>query len=242
VAIDRDYAQNGTIYFCFAEPMAGGGRTSLARAKLVDEGTPRLDDVTVIFRQEGGSRSRVAVRLHAPRAAGARVACAGGNFADHAAAMSERAVRRGQPAVFEGEPYQAIRNLGIWGFWKVDRESLGQNGIIPYPARCKRLGAVDKTIVEMKLAKNSHLKRNLERQAEIYKAASDAEHAVPIIWPLTSSRTSVSAISAPMNRLPRHQAAKAVDYLTKGAADKLGPRGDSNADCHWAARASGRCV
>jgi 2-keto-4-pentenoate hydratase/2-oxohepta-3-ene-1,7-dioic acid hydratase in catechol pathway len=80
-----------------------------------------------------------AVRLHAPRATGARVACAGGNFADHAAAMSERAVRRGQPAVFEGEPYQAIRNLGIWGFWKVDRESLGQDGVIPYPARCKRL-------------------------------------------------------------------------------------------------------
>jgi hypothetical protein len=42
-------------------------------------------------------------------------------------------------------------------------------------------GAADKTIVEMKLAKNSHLKRNLERQAEIYKAASDAVHAVKVI-------------------------------------------------------------
>ena len=80
-----------------------------------------------------------AVKLHAPRAAGARVACAGGNFADHAAAMSERAVLRGQPPVINGEPYQAIRKSGIWGFWKVDRELLGQNGVIPYPARCKRL-------------------------------------------------------------------------------------------------------
>src|SRR5213594_2381064 len=53
VVLDRDYAQNGTIYFCFAEPANGGGRTSLARARLVDEGTPRLDDVKVIFRQEG---------------------------------------------------------------------------------------------------------------------------------------------------------------------------------------------
>jgi 2-keto-4-pentenoate hydratase/2-oxohepta-3-ene-1,7-dioic acid hydratase in catechol pathway len=79
------------------------------------------------------------VKLHAPRATAARVACAGGNFADHAAAMSERAVRRGDRAVFEGEPYQAIRNLGIWGFWKIDRESLGQDGVIPYPDRCKRL-------------------------------------------------------------------------------------------------------
>jgi aldose sugar dehydrogenase len=33
VALDRGYAQNGTIYFCFAELIAGGGRTSLARAK-----------------------------------------------------------------------------------------------------------------------------------------------------------------------------------------------------------------
>src|SRR5262245_42629130 len=53
VVLDRDYAQNGTIYFCFAEPATGGARTSLARARLVDEGTPRLDDVKVIFRQEG---------------------------------------------------------------------------------------------------------------------------------------------------------------------------------------------
>ena len=54
VVLDRDYAQSSTIYFCFAEPAnVGGARTSLARARLVDEGTPRLDDVKVIFRQEG---------------------------------------------------------------------------------------------------------------------------------------------------------------------------------------------
>jgi glucose/arabinose dehydrogenase len=53
VVLDRDYAQNNTIYFCFAEPAEGGGRTALARAKLIDQATPRLDDVKVIFRQEG---------------------------------------------------------------------------------------------------------------------------------------------------------------------------------------------
>ena len=53
VALDRGYAQNQTIYFCFAEPASGGSRTALARARLIDEGTPRLDDVKVIFRQEG---------------------------------------------------------------------------------------------------------------------------------------------------------------------------------------------
>lgn len=37
-------------------------------------------------------------------------------------------------------------------------------------------GAPDKTIVEFKLAKNTHLERNLARQAEIYEKASDATH------------------------------------------------------------------
>ena len=53
VALDRDYGQNHTIYFCYAEPVGGGARTALARARLVDDGTPRLDAVEVIFHQEG---------------------------------------------------------------------------------------------------------------------------------------------------------------------------------------------
>jgi glucose/arabinose dehydrogenase len=54
VVLDRNYAQNGTIYFCFAEPAQGGARTALARAKLVDDAAaPRLDDVKVIFHQDG---------------------------------------------------------------------------------------------------------------------------------------------------------------------------------------------
>jgi glucose/arabinose dehydrogenase len=53
VALDRGFAQNHTIYFCYAEPVDGRGRTALARARLVDEGTPRLDAVEVIFRQAG---------------------------------------------------------------------------------------------------------------------------------------------------------------------------------------------
>ena len=52
VIIDKSYAQNNTIYFCFAERTAGGGRTAVARAKLNDA-NGRLDDVKIIFRQEG---------------------------------------------------------------------------------------------------------------------------------------------------------------------------------------------
>ncbi len=53
VAIDRRFAQNRTIYFCFAEPTGSGARTALARARLEDEATPYLEDVKVIFRQDG---------------------------------------------------------------------------------------------------------------------------------------------------------------------------------------------
>jgi glucose/arabinose dehydrogenase len=53
VALDRNFAQNRTLYFSYAEPFDGGGRTALARAKLDAGETPRLEDVNVIFRQVG---------------------------------------------------------------------------------------------------------------------------------------------------------------------------------------------
>ncbi len=50
VALDSGFAENSTIYFCFADPFQGGARTSLARARLAGD---RLEDVKVIFRQDG---------------------------------------------------------------------------------------------------------------------------------------------------------------------------------------------
>jgi glucose/arabinose dehydrogenase len=52
VVTDKGFAQNRTIYFCYSERTSGGGRTAVARAKLND-GSGRLDDVKVIFRQDG---------------------------------------------------------------------------------------------------------------------------------------------------------------------------------------------
>jgi len=75
------------------------------------------------------------VRLHAPRPNNARIACAGGNFADHAAAMAAK--MRGRP--YEGDAYQEIRKAGFWGFWKLGREIVGPDGELVYPERCNRL-------------------------------------------------------------------------------------------------------
>ncbi|NVN87914.1 MAG: PQQ-dependent sugar dehydrogenase [Rhodopseudomonas sp.] len=53
VVTDTSFAQNNTIYFCFAERVGNGGRTAVARAKFIDGDAPRLDEVAVIFRQDG---------------------------------------------------------------------------------------------------------------------------------------------------------------------------------------------
>lgn len=53
VILDRAFAENRTVYFTYAEPVRGGARTALARARLDTEGAPRLSDVSVIFRQDG---------------------------------------------------------------------------------------------------------------------------------------------------------------------------------------------
>jgi len=53
VILDRGFAQNRTIYLSYAEPVDGGGRTAVARARLEAGDTPRLSDVKVIYRQHG---------------------------------------------------------------------------------------------------------------------------------------------------------------------------------------------
>jgi len=53
VITDKGFAQNSTIYFCYSERAGNGGRTAVARAKLVDGAAPKLDEIKVIFRQEG---------------------------------------------------------------------------------------------------------------------------------------------------------------------------------------------
>lgn len=52
VALDPAFKSNGLIYLSYAEPQAGGtNNTAVARGKLVDGATPRIDGLTVIYRQ-----------------------------------------------------------------------------------------------------------------------------------------------------------------------------------------------
>src|SRR5262249_60531508 len=53
VVLDRDHAQNQMIYFCYAEPAGGGGRTAPARPPAAPGGTPPLPHLQGIFRPDG---------------------------------------------------------------------------------------------------------------------------------------------------------------------------------------------
>ncbi|MGR3717090.1 MAG: hypothetical protein ACU0B1_10120 [Thermohalobaculum sp.] len=68
----------------------------------------------------------------------------------------------------------------VWFGTPSDAGTEANDGRGPVDFKISR-GAKDKTLIEMKLAKNSHLERNLEKQVPIYQAASDAKHGIKAI-------------------------------------------------------------
>lgn len=59
LVLDREFARNRQLFFCFSEPGDGGNSTALARARLAPD-EARLEDVRVIFSQ----KPKVASSLH----------------------------------------------------------------------------------------------------------------------------------------------------------------------------------
>lgn len=85
----------------------------------------------------------------------------------------------------DGEPIQREKDLQIlyrlvWFGTPSDVGTEANDGRGPVDFKISR-GAHDKTLVEMKLAKNTQLERNLEKQVPIYQAASDAKNAIKVI-------------------------------------------------------------
>ncbi|HEX6511932.1 MAG TPA: fumarylacetoacetate hydrolase family protein [Chloroflexota bacterium] len=76
----------------------------------------------------------VDVKLHGPKPRGSRIACAGGNYAEHSAGMARN---RGEEVSME-HFHEEIRKRGMWGFWKLNRDAVGPEGEIMYPARTQR--------------------------------------------------------------------------------------------------------
>jgi 2-keto-4-pentenoate hydratase/2-oxohepta-3-ene-1,7-dioic acid hydratase in catechol pathway len=101
-----------------------GGKARIAKA--VELMTGARADGTNVLAAKG-------VQLHAPWP-GKRVACAGGNYAEHSYGM---AVNRGTPDVTIEKMAAQMRAAGNWGFWKVLDAAAGPGAEIPYPSRAE---------------------------------------------------------------------------------------------------------
>ena len=79
---------------------------------------------------EGGAAERVDdVKLHAPWPR-RRIACVGGNYADHLAGITGET---------HEEAARSAKDLGQWGFWKEPSEPAGPGDEVPYPKRAEYL-------------------------------------------------------------------------------------------------------
>lgn len=85
----------------------------------------------------------------------------------------------GGKAVQREQDLQIIYRL-VWFRSPSDVSTEVNDGRGPADFKIAR-SAADKTIVEMKLAKNTQLKRNLANQADVYQKASDAKNAIKVI-------------------------------------------------------------
>lgn len=60
IAVSRDFETSGTIFFAYSEAGPGGIGTTVARARLVRDGSaPRLEDLKIIFATDKKSQARV---------------------------------------------------------------------------------------------------------------------------------------------------------------------------------------
>lgn len=90
-----------------------------------------------------------------------------------------------------GKPIQREEDLQIiyrltWFASPSDVNREVNNGRGPVDYKVSR-GSKDKTLIEFKLASNSHIKRNLEKQVEIYEQANDTRKSIKVILYFTPS-------------------------------------------------------
>jgi len=119
------------VELCDLETLIEGGKAALDEVQeSIDNLGEAGDDI--IFPADN-------IILHAPRTQSGRIACAGGNFAEHALSMAQRRVERGEDNPIKGDPRNYVRDRGFWGFWKVGRESLGHDATLLFPSRASYL-------------------------------------------------------------------------------------------------------
>lgn len=104
--------------------------------------------------------------------------------------------REGRPVRQETDVHILFRLVWFGTLSDVSREVNDGRG--PADFKVSR-GAADKTIVEFKLASNTQLKRQLEKQVEVYQAASDAGTGIKVI--LFFSESELARVEGILNDL-----------------------------------------
>ena len=107
---------------------------------FIEAGARALDEsqrVIEKFKDSGPTKDGIvqalsSVQLHAPWPE-RRIACVGGNYAQHLLGMW--ANRLGKTDITVEEVAREAKKAGQWGFWKVPAEVAGPNDTIPFPKR-----------------------------------------------------------------------------------------------------------
>jgi 2-keto-4-pentenoate hydratase/2-oxohepta-3-ene-1,7-dioic acid hydratase in catechol pathway len=105
------------------------GPAALERAEEVIEHFRRRDEPGVVASLES-------VRLHAPWTPGSRIACAGGNHAEHMAGATRALTGK---VISPEEVFRNARAGRPWGFFKVLDQVLGPDDDLTYPSRAALL-------------------------------------------------------------------------------------------------------
>lgn len=119
-----------------------GSRTPAALDRFIEAGRPALDDAgqaieaAMTAEVPGLRHPAAATRIHAPWP-GRRIACAGGNYADHLLGMFRH--RPGYEGATAASIAERTRESGQWGFWKVPHEVAGPGDPVVFPSRCTYL-------------------------------------------------------------------------------------------------------
>lgn len=86
--------------------------------------------------------------------------------------------RKGEPFAREAEVQLFFGLIWFGSLFDVNREPNNGRGPVDFKIS---IGSKDKSLIEFKLASNSHLRRNLERQVEIYEKANQTSTSVKVI-------------------------------------------------------------
>jgi hypothetical protein len=136
---------------------------------------------------------------------------------------------RGKPVRNETDLHILYRLTWFATTFDVRREVNDGRGLVDFKVS---KGAFDKTLVEFKLASNTQLERNLQKQVSIYQRASDAKSAIKVIFYFTRNELNKVNRILKKLKLEKDKNVVLIDARkdNKPPGSKAGPKDSSDTD------------